>query len=130
MKTYLLTILTILVAFIQVSSANDEATKGTDKTALRRMKGEPGATKEKATKGEVKIVADEKTGDLKYFSMSPSGSFGDMLEHDDTSPAARGPGGYLNCRCLGYAKTFHCFGFQSCDGCCTKWQEIRDTWWC
>jgi hypothetical protein len=65
MKTYLLTILTILVAFIQVSSANDEATKGTDKTALRRMKGrKPGATKEKATKGEVKIFADEKAGEL------------------------------------------------------------------
>ena len=126
MKTYLLTILTILVAFIQVSSANDEATKGTDKTALRRMKGEPGATKEKATKGEVKIVADEKTGDLKYFSMSPSGSFGDMLEHDDTSPAARGPGGYLKCFCPPYAATFHCFGFRSCDGCCITWDEIRD----
>ena len=64
MKTYLLTILTILVAFIQVSSANDEATKGTDKTALRRMKGKPGATKEKATKSEVKIFADEKAGEL------------------------------------------------------------------
>ena len=125
MKTYLLTILTILVAFIQVSSANDEATKGTDKTALRRMKGEPD-TKEKATKGEVKIVADEKTGDLKYFSMSPSGSFGDMLEHDDTtSPAARGRG-YLKCSCPPYAATFHCFGFQSCDGCCIGWHEIRE----
>ena len=123
MKTYLLTILTILVAFIQVSSANDEATKGTDKTALRRMKGEPGATKEKATKGVVKIVADEKTGDLKYFSMSPSGSFGDMLEHDDTSPAARG---YLNCSCPPYAATFHCYGFQGCDGCCGAWHDIRN----
>ena len=127
MKTYLLTILTILVAFIQVSSANDEATKGTDKTALRRMKGKPGATKEKATKGEVKIVADEKTGDLKYFSMSPSGSFGDMLEHDDTSsPAARG---YLRCSCPPYAATFHCYGFQGCDGCCGAYAEIRKDLW-
>ena len=122
MKTYLLTILTIFVAFIQVSSANDEATKGTDKTALRRMKGEPD-TKEKATKGEVKIVADKNTGDLKYFSMSPSGSFGDMLEHDNTSLAASGP---LRCSCPPYAATFHCFGYKSCDDCCAGVNEIRD----